>query len=414
MSRQLVSHSPDLQRLEDEGYALSIREEPLHLLVRVPYVNPRREVAAGILVSELSLSGQAATPPSTHVVYFIGETEGELPCDQNGNPLNELINQNGNIDLGGGLVASCSFSHKPDPTYPNYYEKMSTYCDMVVAYAQQVDPDVTAKTFPPVETAEGESVFRYLDAATSRAGIGSAADKLRRMGKVVIAGVGGTGSYILDLIAKTPVGEIHLYDSDFFETHNAFRAPGAAALDELDARPRKVDYFKDEYDAMRRGIVAHPCDVDETNVEELRDADFVFVSIEGNEGKRFLLQKLQEFGVPFIDVGLGVYQTGDSLGGVVRTTTCTPTDGDHIWEQLTFADGDEIDEYEKNIQLADLNMFNASLAVIRWKRLVGFYFDFEHELTSIYTIDGNHMLNEDHTGEARGLDEDEEEEEEAA
>ena len=35
-----------------------------------------------------------------------------------------------------------------------------------------------------------------------------------RLPKVAIVGLGGSGSYILDLIAKTPICEIHLYDGD--------------------------------------------------------------------------------------------------------------------------------------------------------------------------------------------------------
>jgi ThiF family len=399
MSRQLVSRSDDLQRLEAEGYALSIRTDPAYLLVRVPYVDAQRTVQIGTLVSELTTAGEATSAPSNHLVYFIGATDGDLPCDQHGDSLNgaapnNLINQVGPINLGEGLVASCSFSHKPEPSYQNYYEKVSTYCDMLVGYAQAIDPSATAKMFLPIETDETESVFRYLDSATSRAGIGAAADKLRRLNKIVIAGLGGTGSYILDQVAKTPVGSIHLYDSDFLETHNAFRAPGAATIEQLNERPRKVHYYKSIYDAIHRHVVAHPVDLDESNIEALRDADFVFVSIEGNAAKRFVLEKLEEFGVPFIDVGMGIYQTGDSLGGIVRTTTGLPGHTDHIWRDLTFADGDDADEYDMNIQLADLNMLNAASAVTRWKRLYGFYFDFENELSAEYTIDGNHLLNE--------------------
>lgn len=400
MSRPPVSRSPDLQRLEGEGYALTIRTEPSHLLVKVPYVNASKEVVMGALVSELTVAGETTSTPETHVIHFIGATEGELPCDQHGRPLtgeapNNLINQTGPIDLGGGLVASCSFSHKPNPGYQDYYDKVSTYADMLVGYAQAIDPSATAKLGLPIETDENESVFRYLDSATSRAGIGAAADKLRALKKVVIVGVGGSGSYILDVMAKTPVGSIHIYDSDFFETHNAFRAPGAATIEQLNQRPRKVDYNKSIYDAIHRDVIAHPVDIDESNIDELRDADFVFVSIEGNSAKRFVLEKLAEFGVPFIDVGMGIYQTGDSLGGIVRTTTGLPGHTDHIWKELTFADADDgADDYDKNIQLADLNMFNAALAVMRFKRLFAFYLDYENELSSQYTIDGNHMLNE--------------------
>jgi len=40
----------------------------------------------------------------------------------------------------------------------------------------------------------------------------------------------------------------------------------------------------------------------------------------------------------------------------------------------------------KNIQVADLNCLNATLAVIRWKKMCGFYFDLKHERYSSYTI----------------------------
>jgi predicted ThiF/HesA family dinucleotide-utilizing enzyme len=394
MSSQLVSRSSDLQRLRDEGYDIEVRST--NLLVKVPYVTATKTVAQGTLVSELSVSGETTTAPNTHVVSFIGATDGDLPCDNLGRDLDELINQRGPIPLGDDLVASCSFSHKPDPTYPDYYEKMSTYANMLLAYAQAIDPKATAKTFAPVAADADESVFRYFDSASSRARIGAVTDKLRRLRKIVIVGVGGTGSYVLDLVAKTPVQEIHLYDSDTMLTHNAFRTPGAASFDELVAAPEKVSYLQAKYDNMHRQVIAHPVDVDSENIEELRDADFAFLSIDGGSSKRFIIEKLQEFGVPFVDVGMGVYQVGDSLGGLVRTTTSAAGHTAHIWDnvRISFAD-EEDDEYDQNIQIADLNMLNAALAVIKWKKLFGFYADLEHEHSSTYTIDGNHLLNED-------------------
>lgn len=393
MSRQLVSRSPDLQRLQDEGYDLDFRSD--HLLVRVPYATANRTVAYGTLVSTLTVSGDRTTMPDTHVVYFIGQMAGEQPCDDHGRPLDSLINQYGPIALGGDLVASCSFSHKPNPTYPDYHAKMSTYADMLLAYAQVIDPTATTKTFPPIPTDEAESVFRYFDSATSRARIGVVTDKLR-IGKVVIVGLGGTGSYILDAVAKTPVGEIHLYDRDVMLTHNAFRAPGAASLGELTAAPKKVDYHQAKYDAIHRHVIAHPVHVDETNIGELRDANFVFLSIDGSPAKRFIAEQLQACGVPFIDTGMGIYQTGAALGGIVRTTASAPDHTDHIWtkERISFADEAD-NEYDQNIQIVELNMLNAAMAVIRWKKLMGFYTDFEQEMHSTYTIDGNHLLNED-------------------
>ncbi|WP_026179199.1 ThiF family adenylyltransferase [Streptomyces hokutonensis] len=393
MSRRLVSHSPDLGRLQAEGYDVKVHSNLL--MVKVPYATADGVVAWGYLASELTVSGDTAMPPATHVVHFVGASEDDLPCDADGRPLDELINQRGPIPLGNGVAASCTFSHKPSASYADYYEKMSTYSDMLLSYAQVLDPEATPRTFPPVPTEDAESVFRYFDSATSRAGIGAASERLQ-IGKVVIVGVGGTGSYVLDAVAKTPVREIHIYDRDVLLTHNAFRTPGAVSLAELGERPRKVDYFQLQYDNIHRGITAHPVNVDETNVDEIGDADFVFVCIDSGPNKRFLIRKLEEFGIAFIDTGMGVYQKGSSLGGLVRTTASDDRQRNHVWENDRISFGDEEDdEYEQNIQLAELNMLNAALAVIKWKKMMGFYFDFDHEYSSVYTIDGNHVLNED-------------------
>ncbi|GAB4974155.1 hypothetical protein MAHJHV55_53660 [Mycobacterium avium subsp. hominissuis] len=85
-----------------------------------------------------------------------------------------------------------------------------------------------------------------------------------------------------------------------------------------------------------------------------------------------------------------MYRTGESLAGIVRTTTCTTQCRE--LHRLPVADDD--DEYN-NIQVADLNALNAIHAVIKWKKLSGFYTDLEREYYSAYTIDGNHLSNQD-------------------
>jgi hypothetical protein len=390
MSSPLVAPSADLQRLQDEGYDIEIRSD--HLLVKqVPYVTADRTVAYGILVSELSTNGSSTISPGTHVAMFTGS----IPHDHHGRPLEKILHERTPRPIVDDLVAQCSFSSKPPSGYPDYHAKMTAYANILAGYARAIDPSATATTFPPIRTSADTSVFRYVDSATSRAGIGAAAAKLR-LGKVAIIGLGGTGSYILDQVAKTPVEEIHLYDGDTFYTHNAFRAPGAASVEELDDGLKKVHYFRDRYDPMRRNIIAHPHDVDEGNIDELRNMVFVFLAIEAGPGKRFIIEKLEEFGVPFIDTGMGVSQLGDTLRGIVRVTASDDGHRRHVWDgrRISFADP-AADEYDRNIQIADLNMLNAALAVIKWKKMYGFYADDEREYSISYTIDGNHLLNED-------------------
>lgn len=75
----------------------------------------------------------------------------------------------------------------------------------------------------------------------------------------------------------------------------------------------------------------------------------------------------------------------------------TPEKRAHVREKkrigMTGRDADGV--YSHNIQIAELNALNAALAVIRWKKWCGFYLDLEGEHHSIYTLDGNNIINED-------------------
>ncbi len=272
---------------------------------------------------------------------------------------------------------------------------MTTYVAIISSPAQSLAPKVTPRIFPVFEASEEESVFKYIDTASSRAGINAVTRKLEP-GKAGIVGVGGTGAYVLDLVAKTLVKEILLYDGDVFSQHNAFRSPGAPSVDELTQKPLKVQYFRELYSKMRRGIVAHDCHIQASNVDQLREMDFVFLCLDAGGNKRLIVERLEEWGKPFIDVGMGVQLVDESLLGVLRITTSTNEKRDHVGlkGRIPFSEAGN-NEYSQNIQIADLNALNASLAVIKWKKLHGFYKDLEKEYYTTYTVDGNNIINED-------------------
>ena len=388
MSSTPISRSVDLRRLRDEGYHVEIHSDPAHLLIRdVPYVTAGKRVERGVLVSTLALSGDETVRPDTHVVMFVGE----VPCDKHGAPLTKVIIASTHQVLAPGLEIDHTFSSKPPDGYPDYHAKMTAYIDILVGAAQAIDPTATAQTFPVLVDEAPTSPFRYLDTASSRAGIGEATARLagRRIG---IIGLGGTGSYVLDAVAKTPVAEIHPYDGDLMHQHSAFRVPGAVPTRMMNMY--KVDYFGDIYDEMHTGIVRHPVFVDETNLSELRDLDFVFVCIDDSNARGVLVALLERTDIPFIDVGMGVEVTNGSLSGIVRTTTSTPMDRATARRFMPLENAAVNNDYVHNIQAAELNMLNAAMAVIRWKKLLGFYNDFEGEHHSSYTIDGNRLINE--------------------
>lgn len=397
MSQQLISRNPDLLRLQEDGYEVAVVAG--HLVVaNVPYVTSARTVARGSLVSTLTLSGERTQRPDTHVTMFVGAA----PCDAAGSPLTKIIIGSATTPLGGGLVVNHTFSSKPAVGYyDDYYAKMSTYVAILSAEAEALEPDATARTRRVVANDDLESPFVYLDTATTRAGIGEVSQKL--MGeRIWIVGVGGTGAYVLDQVAKTPVDEIHLVDPDDFLQHNAFRAPGAASLDELRARPTKVDHLALLYGRMHRGIVPHAVRLGLDNLGLLANATFVFLCLDAGDDKAAIISELERLDLPFIDVGMGLHLIDGSLVGQLRVTTSTPGMREQIWSKgripLKGAGVDDV--YSRNIQVADLNMVNAGLAIMRWKRHRGFYKDLEGEHFSLFTLDGNHMLNEDRPGEA--------------
>ena len=390
MSPKPIAHSEDLRRLRDEGFDIEVRAA--YLVMRdVPYVTPSGMIARGILADPLRLTDDCTEPPGDHTMLWAGET----PCNPAGQPLGLFDNSASALQIDSHLTMTHRFSAKPATPDANYYDKYTRYLRLISSPAQKLDPSVTAATFPVVIPDDEDTVFLYLDTASSRAHVTALADKLRQ-DRIAIVGLGGTGAYILDLVAKTEVREIHLFDADTLHQHNAFRAPGAPSRDDLRRKPSKVEYYRDLYSNMRTGVIAHRCNLDESNAAELAGMNFAFLSSRGTE-KRGLVKALECMDIPFIDVGMDVFEKNGGLAGVLRVTTSTPKQRSHVWERrrIPFSDEQLHDEYATNIQVADLNALNATLAVVKWKKLRGFYHDLQHEHQARYTIDDNGIVNED-------------------
>ncbi len=389
MSQKLFALNGDLKALREEGYFVQVKGGFL-VMRDVPYVDAQRQVRRGTLISSLALAGEQTRPPDTHVVHF----DGDFPCDQAGRPLDQIRLVGQPANLGSGLTARHSFSSKPEGGYRNYHQKMSTYASILCGPATTLEPGASPRSLT-VPQDEEHSPFNYTDTASGRAGVGFLAERLSSE-RVAIVGLGGTGAYVLDFVAKTPVREIRLFDGDELLQHNAFRAPGAASLDELRDAPLKVDYLKGIYSRMHRGIVAHPVFLDAGKLGLLDGVTFAFICIDDGPAKRVLVDRLEAMDLPFIDVGMGLELVDGSLGGILRVTASTPGKREHVQQgRIPFGGGGKDDVYSSNIQVADLNALNATLATIKWKKIRGFYRDLEREHHSTYTTDGNMLLNGD-------------------
>lgn len=386
MSHRLIARSDDLLALRDAGLHLEVRNG--YLLVKdVPYVTAFREVREnGVLISKLStevIGGHERTKkPTDHVAYWMGEH----PCHANGEKIRSFENPSPAQDFGNGVKVDFTFSAKAD--YRDYQQKMQAYLGWIVGEAKKLHPEVKAETRPVYATDDDDDdVFHYIDTASSRVHIGADNEKLEGQ-HIAIVGIGGTGSYVLDFVAKTRVAEIRIFDGDSFDTHNAFRSPGAWSLADLEKKESKIQTFFDIYSKLRRrGFTKHDQPLTKENLHLLEGITFAFLCLDNGKAKGAIVDWLLEKRVPFVDVGMGIVRAPTGLQGIVRVLTCTPDKHDHLHRRMSLGDVDEAEnEYATNIQIAELNALNAALAVIRWKRLVGFYRDAGSEHYSSYQI----------------------------
>lgn len=385
MSSRPIDPDLGLKRLTDDGFRIEVRDQHL-LLHDVPYVTSSRQISRGALICTYLTSGNTVLPPDNHQVWWTGE----YPCLANGTPIEQIRNEDQAKELFPGCSISHRFSNKPDGigAFPDYYSKLLHYVLLIQSQAQAIDPDIDARGVPQnALVAQTSSPFAYPDTASARASIQSTAGLLSAK-RVAIIGLGGTGSYILDQVAKTPVRSIDLYDGDIFQSHNAFRSPGAASAEDIARNLNKAEYFKMKYESMHTGIVSHPVQLSAQNISELIDLDFVFVCVDRGSTRRIIFEHLLAQRVPFIDVGLNLRMmaaTGKLLG-ICRCTLCAPEQNAHFSQYVPLDDetGDEI--YQQNIQIADMNAMNAQLAVMKWKQFCGFYQDDFRAFNLTFTV----------------------------
>jgi len=376
MSNAPTARNPSIAQLIAEGFEIDILHQ--HLLVHsIPYVDQQLNLKLGTLVCPYVELGDQDTRPADHTMWL----QGDLPHMADGRPMSQVVNHSNTQTLFDQFQAQHYLSNKNgEADFPkNFYDKVAHYHTLFVSQARVHYPNADGRTGIVHPQRDRNSVFKYPDTASARAGITAVTQRLE-VERVAIVGAGGTGSYILDLLAKTPIKEIHLFDGDDFEPHNAFRAPGAASLESLQSVPKKVDYFCKAYDPMRWGVIPHPYYLEQGNIEKLAGFDFVFVAVDNGPSRKLIANYLIKEGIPFIDVGMGIEQESEdggavSLSGTCRVTLASSDKHDHLQQHIDFREDQEEVLYRSNIQVADLNALNATLAVLRWKQFMGFYSD---------------------------------------
>ncbi|MBA3665827.1 MAG: ThiF family adenylyltransferase [Bacteroidetes bacterium] len=388
MLNTLAEHNPDIKQLLEKGYALSIDSD--YLVVRdVSYLDESKNLQIGSIISKIDDVDKKKIRLHDHQIFFCGSH----PCQMDGTPV---------LNMGGGpatlaltsddLVVQRNFSHKPEQGYADFFEKVETYVNIICGPAIELHgAKAHPWTFRTVDVA-GESVFKFRDTLTSRAEIGDLSLKFKD-DVIAIIGLGGTGSYLLDFLVKTPVNEIRGFDLDSFHVHNAFRSPGK--LEEEELGKRKAEVYQKRYNDFRFGISIYSKKILSDSTEELQGVTFAFICVDKGSSRSEIINLLIQMKITFIDVGMGLDRENGPISGILRTTYFSNETAQNTLEKNLVPLNDLPDEiYRNNIQISELNALNACLAVMKYKQLRGFYVDDNSFSHSLFTIDSLKVVSE--------------------
>jgi len=376
----LASHNDDIRRLMDKGYAVSLDSNCL-VIRDIPYLDDNKALQWGAFISKLIFLDQFdRVKMVNHEIFFCGshphQLDGTAVSNLGGGPVALIL-------ASPDLVVQRSFSHRPENGYVDLFEKIEIYTAIIAGPAITLH-GANPFTFRIVEDAS-TSVFKVRDTLTSRAEIGDLNLKFND-DVIAIVGLGGTGSYLLDFLVKTPVREIRAFDLDWFHPHNGFRSPGRLNVEELGKR--KTEIYHNRYENFRHGFNVHSKFILADSTDDLDGVTFAFICVDKGVSRASIIEALIKMKIPFIDVGMGLEKRNGPIGGTVRTTYFNNESAQELLEKELVPLTDLPDDvYRNNIQIAELNALNACFAVIKFKQLRGFYADdsaFHHML---FTLD---------------------------
>lgn len=365
---ELANRNPFIQDLDDQGYDLDLING-YFIVFGVPYLDRDAALKYGELAFPVDIANGVIDPPKNHQAWF----RGDQPHDETQRAL-KLGAAGHAVTVSDTLVTTYAFSLKLQDEsgqkrdYTSFEEKVDTYLRIITGPAAAKYEDARPLRRIEHKALEQGSPLRFPDTLSARYLMNDVSFRLR--GKTIaIVGLGGTGSYILDFVSRTHLESIVLFDDDKVHIHTMFRLPGFIpnALGN-----KKVDVLAEQYRNWHGGIKALPERITLQNIEQLRDFDFVFVSIDDGPSRRDIVEWLSSNDVPFVDCGMGLNRCRTGLNGVVRITGVDRTAYERSVGTVCLPiESPQADEYHKQAQIAELNALNAALAVIRFKQHFG-------------------------------------------
>jgi proteasome lid subunit RPN8/RPN11 len=139
---------------------------------------------------------------------------------------------------------------------------------------------------------------------------------LLRSLRVAVIGCSGTGSVVIEQLARLGVGELVLVDPDIVEKKNLNRILNSTAEDAEHETP-KVLVGKRMIDALGRGQKVLPLQMNLDSVEAVQrvaECDVIFGCVDSAEGRNLANRIAAYYLIPYIDVGIRL--VADGQGGV--------------------------------------------------------------------------------------------------
>ncbi|ESX29484.1 hypothetical protein X765_14480 [Mesorhizobium sp. LSHC440B00] len=326
--------------------------------------------------------------PANHQMYFLGED----PCGLDGQSLLSILGGGENRTLiFDDNYSSYYYSHKianaPGQMrdYGSLFEKFEQYYQVISGPAVYKFPEADQLFLDVDFGADIQSPFNFPDTHSSHAELHELNRRISHV-NVGIVGLGGTGSYVLDFLSKSPVKGLKLFDDDEYVVKNSYRSPGTTRFE--DFKKNKVDLYVERYSSFRTGVTGQAIRVSQDMPGAIPDCDFVFLCVDKGNSRAKVVELLNGLGKPFIDVGMGLTRTDGPLNGRVRATLVDDDTRSAVLAASILPMVDDADhEYQTNIQIAELNALNAAIAVMLFKKRFGYYADTDPGYNLLMNLD---------------------------
>lgn len=241
--------------------------------------------------------------------------------------------------------------------------------------------------------------------------------RLRRL-TIAVVGCSGTGSPVIEQLARYRVGRLILVDPDHVEDKNLNRIIHATRAD-ADAKALKVETIAEAVRRMGLGTVVDTvaenlCDA--AVLQKIAEADVLFGCMDGAEGRAVLNRLACFYNLPYFDVGVKL--EADGRGGIDQmcgTVNYLQPDGSSLFSRKVIT-REEVEEeslkrrtpelYEERLKqryikgvvvdrpaVVSVNMHYASLAVLE---LLARIHPYRADPNGRFARYGSSLVNDDH------------------